>query len=281
MTKKKFIPLFFGLGLILVTSIVWAVDGEWVICPRVDLPARVSPTLQNGKVNCIYWHERRSEILKETFVRSKSGQPFKSCLQSNLNYQEVEPQGGMGRWYGYTDRAFCSTTLTQDALNKTAYKWGRWAGENKKLKRVKMGHFSQRQGNISKFGSKQNFFPCRVKPKGYALGRVVNGKCEYYFNKSVRSTTQFEYLLLTADYGWPSWAAYNKESTIWLDPDFPFDSAVTPKVCTTEIHPEPFDMFGIDGRLPGVYTGAACVSHTAGKPFIDKSNMPGRLAGFY
>lgn len=263
MMTKHPIQFFFMLGLIFTTSNVRAVDGGWVICPSVGVSALVSPTLKGGAVLCTYRSSSSKEILRKTYV----GQSFRSCLQSNSNR--------------YTDRAFCSTTLTQDQLNKTAYKWGRWSGDNTKLRRVKIGSFSQRQGHLTAFGPhlEPYYFPCRVKPKGYALGRVANGKCEYLFGNDVRSTSQFEYLLLTADYGWPMEAPYNRASTIWLDPAFPFDSAATLKLCTTFIRPEPLDMYGIQGYLPGLHNGAACISHSAGKPFIAKDSVGGRLVG--
>ena len=47
----------------------------------------------------------------------------------------------------------------------------------------------------------------------------------------------------------------------------------------THIEAAPTDMYGKTGDLPGLFAGAACISHTAGKSFIDKNKMAGRLAG--
>ena len=257
-----------------------AAKGEWFQCRPLEGrgKTRILAQLVDGLLTCTYWTYRRSELLLTSHIRSNTGEPFKSCLQANAHYKKYSTN--TIRFHVVHEKeVFCSTTLTQDELNKTAYKWGRQSGANKEYERAPLGYMRQRQGALNNYGPYTNFFVCRVKPEGYALGRVVNGMCEYLYDGKVRVADYFEYLLLTADYGWPTGWPSNDESTIWIDPAFPYDVQATPKVCTTHIEAAPTDMYGKTGDLPGLFAGAACISHTAGKSFIDKNKMAGRLAG--
>lgn len=238
-----------------------AADGEWAQCPSVGVATRIDPLLKSGRLLCTYMHSSRSEVLSTRTVSSSSGKSFRSCLRDNRAYDQKN-----GR---FASRAFCSTTLTQDQLNKSAYTWAKWTGSNKKLKRVRLGQ-------TNKNGE---FYVCRVKDGGYTLGQVVGAHCSYYARKAVRLTTKFDHLLLTKDYGVPTAFPRDKTSTIWLDPGFKGPEAMAPRLCTTNISPSAFDFNGIVGSLPGARTGPMCLSHSGGKLFFAKNRPEGTLAG--
>jgi hypothetical protein len=258
-------------SLLIFSTPAIADDGEWIRCPGVGVASRVEPLLDGGRVSCYYMHSTRSEILARRSVSSRSGKPFLSCLRDNSGYGK---RGG-----SFTSSVFCSTSLSQEQLNRTAYKWAPWTGADKKLRRVRLGHTNKSGGE---------FYLCRVNYKGYRLGQMVGQFCEFYNGKSVvrlppvgpGGVPPFDHLLLTNSYGFPTAHIRNKQSTISLDPDSKVPAAMTPLLCTTYIAPDAFDFEGIFGTLPGTRQAGLCMSHAGGKLFFAKGKVgPGNLAG--
>jgi hypothetical protein len=267
------------MTVLLISPAEGARDGEWVTCPGIGVPSRIEPLLVSGKLQCTYWHWTESELLTTRVVGAKSGKPFTSCLKSNAGYKEMYASDEEQRLAPYTGEAFCSTTLTQDALNKTAYKWARWEGADRVLRRAKIGYMRQRQGDLLKFGPPVDLFPCRVKGNSsYVFGYAApGGPCEYFTAGKVSKSNDSEFLLLVADYGWPTRSSKNGRSTIWLN-TADQGKPETPKVCTTYIFPDHFDPWGVMGHLPGISNGSLCFSHAREKSHYDKKNPKGTIA---
>lgn len=211
---------------------------EWVTCPSVGVPTKVDPILKNGKLICHYFNAKRASELLTTRTLSSST-PWRSCLRSRSN----------------DARVFCSTIKTQAELTAGAYQWARWTAGVTPHTRAKIGGKAKRNG--VNFGPRQDLYPCRFKKNGgYRVGYIDGNKCYAPYKGGQASTTIFESLLLTQEYG--ELRTYGRYGAPVLGlPSLNMvvngqARSVDRPLCLAYIYPDAFDFQGVKGDLPGV-----------------------------
>lgn len=247
------------------TSTTAAPTEQWLTCPSVGVPTKIDPILKSGKVTCYYMNANRpSEVLTTRTVSASA--PLKSCLRSRAN----------------SGRVYCSTAKTQAQLTATAYKWASWTGANQEYTRAKIGWKKKRNG-VSGFGPAQNLYPCRFKKdNSYRVGYVDGGKCWAPYKGGQASSSSYENLLLTQEYGEVT-SNRRYGAPVLGVPSFQVMvngslRTVDRALCLVYIFPDAFDFQGVMGYLPGVrqvvapsFSQGSCVSSHFGKEMQDSS----------